>query len=188
MADSEARSREDEYFWRRDQELIEKMRRGTVAEQANREMGTRVGLNDPDTIQELAALGFTIDTVDLLPLMPLIQMAWAEAGVSDAERQLIVTLARSRGIAEASAADRQLSTWLTTSPVAQVFTRSTRLIRAMLTSGAPAQAGLTPDELVNYCEAIAAASGGILGMRKISAEERVLLSQIAAELKSRNAK
>ena len=56
----------------------------------------------------------------------------------------------------------------------------------MLTSRTPAQGGLTPDELVSYCEEIAAASGGVLGMRKISAEERALLSQIATELKSRN--
>ena len=82
MADNEPRSREDEYFWRRDQELIEKMRRGALAEQATREMGTKVGLNDPEMFQELAALGFTIDTVDLLPLMPLIQVAWAEGGVN----------------------------------------------------------------------------------------------------------
>jgi hypothetical protein len=187
MADNEGRSREDEYFWRKDQELIEKMRRASAAEQANREMGVKAGLNDPEMIQELAALGFTIDTVQLLPLMPIIQVASAEGGVSSAERQLIINLARSRGIAEGSAADRQLSTWLTTSPDAQVFTRSTRLIRAMLTSGTPAHAATTAEELVKYCEEIAAASGGLLGIRKISTEERALLSQIAAELKSRDA-
>jgi ribosomal protein L32E len=186
MADNETRSREDEYFWRKDQELIEKMRRAAAGEQANREMGKKTGLNDPETIRELAALGFTIDTVDLLPLMPVIQVAWAEGGVSDAERRLITNLARSRGIGAGSAADRQLSTWLATPPDAQVFTRSTRLIRAMLTSPASPGAAMTPEELVKYCEEIAAASGGILGMRKISAEERALLSQIATELKSRN--
>ena len=186
MAD-EARSREDEYFWKKDQELIEKMRRQASAEQANRQMGIKSGLEDPEMIQELAALGFTIDTVDLLPLIPLLQVAWAEGAVTDAERQLIIKLARARGIAEGSAADRQLSTWLATAPDAQVFTRSTRLIRAMLASGTPAGAGLDPDALVKYCEEIAAASGGILGMRKVSAEERALLSQIAAELRPKSA-
>jgi hypothetical protein len=186
MAD-EARSREDEYFWKKDQELIEKMRRQASAEKANREMGIKSGLDDPELIQELAALGFTIDTVDLLPLVPLIQVAWAEGGVSDAERQLIIKLARSRGIAQGSAADRQLTAWLATAPDAQVFTRSTRLIRAMLTSGTSAGAGLDPDALVNYCEEIAAASGGILGMRKVSAEERALLSQIATALRPKSA-
>lgn len=182
----EARSREDDYFWRKDQELIEKMRRAAANEQAVREMGTRVGLNDPELVHELAALGFTIDTVDLLPLMPLIQVAWIEGGVSAAEHQLIINLARSRGISEGNAADRQLSTWLAAPPDAQVFTRSTRLIRAMLSSGTPALADLTPDNLVKYCEEIAAASGGILGMRKVSAEERALLSRIATDLRSKS--
>jgi ribosomal protein L32E len=185
MADNDARSREDEYFWRRDQELIEKMRRAATADQANRELGLKVGLNDPELVKELAGLGFTTDTVDLLPLMPLIQMAWAEGGVSDAERQLIVKLARSRGIADGSAADRQLAAWLAAAPDEQVFARSTRLIRAMLNSP-DAKAGLSPDDLVRHSEEIAAASGGVLGMRKISAEERALLAQIAAALNTRN--
>ena len=105
--------------------------------------------------------------------------------MTDAERQMIVKLARSRGICEGSAADRQLSTWLAVSPGTEVFTRATRLIQAVLASGAPAATGLTGQELVRYCEDIAAASGGVLGMRKISAEERALLSQIAADLGAR---
>src|SRR5262245_5743488 len=149
MAD-EQRSREEEYFWRKDQELIAKMRRAAAAEQANRELAAKAGLDDPGLVQELAELGFTIDTVGLLPLMPLIQVAWAEGGVSDAERRLIITFARSRGIAEGSAADRQLSAWLAKRPDEQVFARSTRLIRAILASGAPAGASLNPDELVSY--------------------------------------
>ena len=100
------------------------MRRIKATEQAKLDMGTKAGLNDPELIQELAALGFTTDTVALLPLIPLIQMAWAEGGVSDAERHLIAKLARSRGIVEGEAADRQLSVWLTTCPAEQVFASS----------------------------------------------------------------
>lgn len=182
MPDQDARSREEEYFWKRDQELIAKMRRQAAADQAQRELGAKVGLDDPELIQELHALGFTTETVALLPLAPLVQMAWVEGGVSDAERRLIVQLARSRGIAEGTAADRQLSAWLERQPEPQVFTRATRLIRAML-AAPTAQAGLSADDLVKYCESIAAASGGILGIKKISAEERALLSTIAASLK-----
>ena len=182
MPDQDARSREDEYFWKKDQELIEKMRRQAAAEEQQRELGAKAGFNDPELIKELQALGFTTDTVVLLPLVPLVQMAWAEGGVSDAERKLIVQFARSRGIGEGSAADRQLSEWLANQPDPSVFTRATRLIRAML-AAPTAEAGLTADDLVRYTESIAAASGGILGMRKISAEERALLSTIAGSLK-----
>lgn len=186
MPDNDARSREEEYFWKKDQELIEKMRSAAAAEESKREMGAKAGLNDPEMIQELQALGFTTDTVVLLPLMPLVQVAWVEGGVSDAERQLIVKLARSRGIVEGSAADRQLSAWLASRPDAQVFMRATRLIRAMLASSS-AQTGLKGDDLVSYCESIAAASGGVLGMKRISADERALISTIASELKARDA-
>ena len=49
-----------------------------------------------------------------------------------------------------------------------------------------AVAGLTADDLVKYCEAIASASGGILGIGRISAEERALLASMASELKARH--
>ena len=68
----------------------------------------------------------------LLPLVPIVQVAWAEGGVSDAERHLIVKLARARGITEGSAADRQLAEWLDRRPADHVFVYATRLIRAML--------------------------------------------------------
>jgi hypothetical protein len=65
-----------------------------------------------------------------------------------------------------------------------VFSRATRLIRAMLSSGG--QTDLTADDLVKYCESIASASGGILGIGKISGEERALLTSLASELKARH--
>jgi hypothetical protein len=99
---------------------------------------------------------------------------------------LLVKLARSRGIEEGSSADVQLSEWLASPPPPEVFTRATRLIRAML-EAVSAQAGdLTADDLLQYCESIASASGGILGMGRISPDERAMLSQIAAELKTRH--
>ncbi len=51
----------------------------------------------------------------------------------------------------------------------------------------PAPTGLTADDLVTYCESIAAASGGVFGMKRISAEERALIAKIASDLKARDA-
>ncbi len=178
------RAFEEDYFRKRDRELIEKMRKASAAEDARREMGSRTGLQDPAMLQELEALGFTPETVALLPLVPLIQMAWAEGGVSDAERKLIVELARKRGIAEFGPADSQLEAWLTKRPDAEVFTRASRLIRAMLDTPA-GDHELSAEDLVKYCENIAAASGGILGINRISSEERALLNTIARDLKTK---
>jgi hypothetical protein len=178
------RSLEEDYFRKKDKELIERMRRAATAENARRDLGAKAGITDPELLQELEALGFTPDTVALLPLVPVIETAWAEGGVSEAERKLVINLARSRGITEGSAADRQLATWLDRRPDAQVFARAMRLVRAMLASQGQEAGTLTADELVKYCESIAAASGGLFGINRVSAEERALLATIAKALKA----
>lgn len=177
------RSLEEDYFRKRDRELIEKLRQAAEADQVRQDLQAKTGLKDPELLAELEALGFTPDTVILLPFVPLVEVAWAEGGVSDAERKLVVSLARSRGIAEGSPADIQLREWLTRRPAAGILERASRLVGAVLASPTPHTA-LTGDELVKYCEEIAAASGGILGIKRISAEERTLLADIASRLKT----
>jgi hypothetical protein len=184
------RALEDDYFRKKDLELIEKLRSSMrsaaaadAADRARAAMGQKVGITDPALLQELEVLGFTPDTVALLPLVPVVQTAWAEGGVSVAERDLIVRLARSRGIEAGSAADRTLAGWMDARPGEHVFAQATRLIRAMLESSGAQD--LTADDLVRQCETIAAASGGVLGLNRISAAERQLLTALAAELKAR---
>ena len=189
---SDVRSREEEYFRRKDRELIEKMRQAAAAEQkrseADRtrtELESRSGIHDPALLQELQALGFTPDTVSLLPLVPIVQVAWAEGGVSDAERDLILRFARERGITPGSAADDQLGQWLASRPSDDVFARATRLIRAVLDDPSAERSALRAEDLLQHAEEIAAASGGLLGFNKISASERALLQQIEGALKQR---
>ena len=182
------RALEEEYFRKKDRELVEKMRRAAAADQARGELGRQTGLADPAMLAELQELGFTADTVAVLPLVPVLEMAWAEGGITAAERQLLVTLARNRGIAESSPADRLLTEWMATRPAPAVFTKAGRLISALLASeSSMIGSGLTVDQLVAYCEQIASASGGLLGLpiRAISMEEKNLLTRIAGDLKSR---
>src|SRR5919106_3603606 len=112
MIRERGRSLEEDYFRKKDQELIERMRHAAAAEQSRGEMGRKTGLDDPGLLKELEELGFTPDTVGLLPLVPVLQMAWAEGGITSAESDLLVKVARSRGIEPGSVADRQLSSWL----------------------------------------------------------------------------
>ena len=118
-------------------------------------------------------------------MVPIIQVAWAEGGVSDEERALILEFARERGIQSGSVADQQLSLWLRERPGEDVFARATRLIRAMLDHPDAQGQTLRLEDLIHRCEEIAAASGGILGFGKISGEERALLGRIQAALKGR---
>lgn len=181
------RALEDEYFRRKDQELIEKIRRKSAAEDTQRALGASTGLSDPELLHELQALGFTPETIALLPLMPVLQVAWAEGGVTPLERDLIERLATARGIAPGSPADAQLMDWLANKPGDDVFEGAGRLIRALLEAGSDVMGALSADDLVGYCEKVAAASGGIFGLGRVSVEERALLASIASDLKGRRA-
>ena len=180
------RALEEEYFHRKQKELVEMMRRVSSADQTRRDLGDRTGLHDPEMLRELEALGFTPETVNLLPVMPVLEMAWASGSVTDAERRLVVRFARSRGVAEGSVADSQLTQMLEEHPSRDVFTRARHLVHAMLTVDGHTAGTLSPDELVKYCEAVASASGGLLGLHRVSADERALLTTIAAEFKKQN--
>ena len=179
----DVRQREEEYFRKRDKELIERMRAAAQAEQNRKNLQNASGIQDTALLRDLEELGFTPETLPLLPLVPVLQVAWAEGGISAAERTMIINLARSRGITADSPADAQLTDWLDRRPSDETFRKAGRLIAAMLDH--PGTLTVDSEDLLAYCEQIAAASGGILGIGKVSAEERAALQQIAHQLKKR---
>ena len=162
------------------------MRQAAADAHAKSELSARTGLTDPALIAELGSLGFTPETISVLPLVPIVQMAWAEGGITPAERDLLVSLARGRGIAAGSAADRLLGDWMARRPSDEAFSRATRLIRAMLDTGAAGEGAMSADDVIRYSESIAAASGGLFGIGKISSEEKATLAQIVSALKARS--
>lgn len=180
------RALEEEYFRRKDRELIEKIRQRSVDEETKRALGATAGVDDTELVHELHALGFTPETVKLLPFLPVLQVAWAEGGVTPVERYLIEKLATTREITPGSEADAQLMDWLAARPSEDVFAGATRLISALLEAGAPVLSDLTADQLLRHCEQVASVSGGMLGIGGISSEERELLKSISADLKNRD--
>jgi hypothetical protein len=178
------RSQEEEYFQRQEQQLIANVRQGRREEAARRRMAERAGVADPEIVRELESLGYTPETVVLLELVPLLQVAWSEGGVSDRERALIIGAARGRGIEEGSAADQQLATWLAMRPSADFCERTLQMIGAILRTRPTNERETSQRDLVSSCMAIASVSGGMLGFGKVSPEEQDVLARISQELRS----
>jgi hypothetical protein len=176
------RSLEEEYFRKREQELIEKLRRRAATEAELQQLGENAGVADEEILQHLRELGYTPETVMLLHLVPLVQMAWAEGGVSDRERELIVEAARARGVEAGSPADQQLAEWLTSRPSEQLFDQSLRAVRAFLQARPAEEQEASQRDLLADLTAIASASGGLFGFGAVSPEERALLAALSSEL------
>jgi len=84
------RVREDKYFRKRDQELIEQARLQAEDEAAVQRLAEAAGVCEEDILQDLQRLGYTAETVALLHVVPLIEVAWADGTVSEPERDAIV--------------------------------------------------------------------------------------------------
>lgn len=183
MLEGKKRSKEEEYFHKKEKELIEKMRERSAVEAERGAMAKSIGVADEKILADLQALGYKRDTVALLHLVPLVEMAWAEGGVEQRERELIYEAARLRGIESGTPAYQQLNDWLTRRPSEEFFQKTLRVIRAMIQSLPKDEQQESKRDLVAYCTRIAAASGGILGLgNKTSAAEKKLLEKIAGEL------
>ena len=186
MGDDNAMARrgkalEDEYFHRKEKELIEKLRKRSAAEAQMKELSEATGNPNEEILKTLQELGYTRGTVALLHLVPLLNVAWADGNVSRQEREMMLEAARLHGVAEGSAAYKQLIDWLDNRPSKEFFEHTLRIVGDLLENTPRADGRFGSHGVLDDCARVAAASGGILGFgSKISAEEQALLQRIAA--------
>lgn len=181
------RVREDQYFQQQEQQRLAEMRRQAAREAELRRLAEAFGIRDAEVVHQLAEAGFDSDTFRALYLVPLIQVAWSDGAVSRLESERILEIARLHGIAADSAAHARLAAWLRERPSDHFFQVCVRGIRAMLGHRPRAEARALRRDLAWYCDRIASASGGFLGLGpRISREEESLLKRLAAELHERH--
>jgi len=157
--------------------------RGDVGiDRDRKEIAEGSGISNEEVLKTLQELGYTRDTVLLLHLVPLISVAWADEKVSGPERELILEAAKLRNIAEDGAAFKQLSDWLTNRPSDEFLEQTLRVIRSLADTNAPGETETRRQNLLELCTRVAEASGGILGLGKISDEEQAMIDRIAKQL------
>ena len=178
-----SRTREEEYFRRKDQELLEQGRQRHAREVKLRQLGEAMGIADPATLEELVTLGYTADTVQLPHLLPLVTVAWADGTVSSAERDVILEAATARHVGRESLTSDLLADYLTHRPSEEIIDRNLRVLRTWMQALPEAQRTDTLHDLTSRCTQVASISRGIFGVgRKISDGERRVMDRLAAFL------
>jgi hypothetical protein len=190
MVDLTERSRksEEDYFRRKEQELIDKLRKKTDAETHRKGLAEAVGLENEQIVDVLGEMGFDRATVVVLFLLPLLEVAWSDGSISDRERTLILEAAHAHGVREGTPAHAKLNEWLAAKPPEQLVGRALQVIRDIMAFQSTDARQATAGKLVDACERIAAASGGFLGLgSKISPEEAAVMKRVASEIERAHA-
>jgi uncharacterized membrane protein YebE (DUF533 family) len=138
--------------------------------------------------KEIRASRLTQKDIDkLLPLVPLIKVAWAEGRVTNREKQMIFEAARRWGITPETASHQKLSEWLEFHPTDDFYNESLKNLKSELQKLKPKDRFLRQLDLLSDCTLIAEASGGnsdfAAGGPRVCEEEIFAVKQIARKLK-----
>ena len=161
-------------------ELIRKRMDTAALQMRRRRIGDSVGNLDLSLADRIAALGFDGDSAAAFDLLPLIHVAWADGKIQSAERGLLLEILMVRGFERGSQAFVTVESLLERRPSEAFFEESLRVLKEAL--GDRPSVGAT---IVSLCTQVAEAAGGVLGMRRVSPEERKLIARIADTLGER---
>jgi hypothetical protein len=180
-----ARSKEEDYFRKRETEAIERLRKEEARKAERAEMGKIIDSQDPKILAKLEALGFNHETVKLLHLLPLVQTAWADNRVDPREMALILDLSREHGIMPGSPSEQVLTEWLRKRPANELFRDGLELISELLCSRPAEVRRKITGEIVELCARVAAASGGLFGFgEKTLDEERRVINKLRKHIQT----
>lgn len=174
---------EEKYFQQIEAERHEQKRRERELEALRQQERTEIKSSlhtSEDIAQEALELGFDADTARVLPLLPLIQVAWVDGKVTSPEEKSVLELAQSRGVEPNTPAYNFLRRLLLEQPSDVFFERVTNVILHMVEEDPTSWVTQT---LPDLCLAVAKASGGFFGLfDSVSDEERLLIQELAHAL------
>ena len=174
------RALENEFFRRVDQRLVEQLQQQMADEETRKSLEISTNISDPNVLDELVNLGFKPETITVMSLVPLILVAWADAHVDEKERASILAAAHEQGIEDGSPALGLLESWLHDEPTSALKESWRHYTQALSTSLGDAASGALRDGILRRAREVAKASGGTLGLGKISAEEKRVLDELAS--------
>ena len=174
------RNLEDEFFRRQDAQMLERLRERKGAE-ARREALTRAtGITNAAILDRLAQLGVEAKTVAALRLVPLVEVAWADGRLDANERGAVLARAHAFGIAPGSPEATLLEGWLDYPPDTALQSAWTQLVQGLCEVLPPAEVARMRSGLLEGARAVAGASGGVLGLGKVSAAESAAIARLEA--------
>lgn len=138
-------------------------------------------MTDAELGDALKALGMDPASWRSLPLLPLVQVAWADGEVQEAERDLILRLAEERFNLE-DEGRRMLRNWLSHKPSQAYVHRGQEVLLCLIRRAEGFDGNDALADVIDFAKDVARAAGGYFGFGAISPEEAEAIDAIAVAL------
>jgi hypothetical protein len=172
------RTLEDEFFRKEDQRLTARLRELQDKAASREALGKVSGIKNEAILDKLLQLGIRAEVVAALALVPLVEVAWADGSIDDRERRQILERAEKSGLAPGSTDHALLQSWLERRPDPKLLSAWIHMVEGLCEHMTPEQVRALRTDLIERARSIASASGGLLGVGKVSAAEADMIQQL----------
>jgi len=184
IAVERARVAEDDYFRRRDAEIVNRTQEAHRVRLEQAALAEALGAVDSEAVVLLHVQGVRQSTAAVVEWLPTVEVAWLD-GADQAERHAVrVQFSAEDGTSEAGLA--LLDRWLTVCPPEDLFTAGRQALRSRLQALDADDRRAALARIVAICEAAGRAAGGYFGIGALSQNERRHIESIQRDLERPN--
>jgi hypothetical protein len=171
-------SLEEAFFRKRDAELIEQYRRLEKIKQTREALSEISGIHNAKVLDKLIELEVSPQILASMAVVPLIEVAWADGRIDDNERVAVLAGAVGNGIVKGSTDYALLENWLLHRPPVKLLDAWMHYIEGLCEIMSKEERNAFKNDLMGRARKVAEASGGVLGLGKISSEEQSILKKM----------
>ncbi|MBM4118352.1 hypothetical protein FJ251_11560 [bacterium] len=174
-----SRRLEEAFFLEQDKLLIERLRAMKKMAETKEALAAVSTITNDAVLARLVELDIKPEIVAALAAVPLVEVAWADGKIDPAERKAVLAHAAGQGIAPGSIEHSLLERWLEHRPEPQLLQAWAAYIDGLCERLSVEERRLLRDELLRSTRGTAAASGGFLGLGRVSAREKAVLERLS---------
>jgi hypothetical protein len=179
------RALEEEFFRKEDQRLTAKLRELKARETSRGELSRISGIKNTAILDRLVELGIHAETLVALSIVPLAEVAWADGAIDAKEEQAILDRAAKSGVIPGSTSHDLLKSWLERRPEPSLLTAWIHMVQGINENLTAEQIEALRAGLVERVQAVARASGGVLGVSKVSRAEAEMIRQLESAFRTK---
>jgi hypothetical protein len=169
---------EDMFFHEQDRRILERRAKLQQMAQTKASLSRVSGIHDDALLDRLIELEIRPETLATLIGIPLIEVAWADGEMDDKERKKLFEYAEKAGLRQKGLDPKIMSAWLQKKPDPALLTAWKHYIQNLCKELTAHERKALRDEVMADARTVAETSGGILGLGRISAEEKAMLKTL----------
>jgi hypothetical protein len=171
----DSKNLEDAFFLKEDKKLIQKLREMKEMEESKSALAEASGIKNEAVLKRLVEMGIHAEILAALAVVPLVEVAWADGSVKQAEKEAVLQAVDTSG--EASEIVHELlQSWLQRRPGPSLLEAWSHYVEGLCEVLSESEKESLKQDLLGRARKVAEAHGGFLGFGKVSkAEEKILV-------------